>query len=362
MKDNMKNYLAWLSFLFCFAIMPGLLSIYGYNYLATQKETTEKAYYRQEFIRFFDSLSFYKTPELFWCYFLSDNIRKDRFTPGKTKEELLVKLKKLNKELDFEYMVFQIKSSKPVGTIKIASKRDWALALKILSRHFSGDFSYPEKETQAICRLFGPQFTFKHITNAYTSEKTLVWPDSSRKKPVLFIRQIRNCIVIITIKTENLENNLGIWALLKRFQKETNNKYLFAGVEDGSVSYSEELPIDVTQEINEGIKKATQLKKTLFRTKNFLLFQKFVRPGFTVFGTVNLKHLERLNFNYYLVFFLGYLILLLLTSLRKNCPSFRRNSPLVASSFLLKLFGLRPFFSSQIPLSVPTTWESLAIQ
>jgi hypothetical protein len=311
MTDKYKSYFAWFAFMFCFSLIPILMLIYGQNYLVDQKLASETLISKRHFSSYCDQLKPFKTSEVFWCDYLTRNFQEGVFPKQNRTLTVANKLGEIKKHLNIEYLLYQYPLVMATSTVTLTPIKDWKLTLTAISRylfHKKKDPSFIERK--AISRALGPQFTFRHITNAYSSNKTLIWPDSKNEKPVLFIKKVHDLVVMIFIKPDALNTNAGLWTFMKNFQKDPNNKFMFAGVEEeeDQVNFIYDLPVDKKQELDEGISLAIKQNKSVHKTQNHLLFKKFIRPGFTMFGAIALDELEQQNATYY-IFLLFALIL-----------------------------------------------------
>ena len=293
-KTKLYDYLKFIVFVVCFAGIPFAIVITGYYYTWIQNKSIFEKNISREINAFFTRLEPFADQQKFW-YFLFDNRINGNAKKGKdtseTLEKLAHELDSLKQNYDFDYIVYHPK----FGAIsKIASDtfgggfEDWKIALKLVWNYKRlGRNNFSAKDEVILGKVFGPQFYINHlnITESDNKELQLCWTDSQYKRRLIWNTTIFECLVMVFIKPENLNNISCVKKYLETTSGELSYNFAFS-IKDSknNLFYHDNLSKDKIKEIESASLIYEKEHLLEIKSENYYIFPKFLRPGVTVYG------------------------------------------------------------------------------
>ncbi len=291
MKNNFdKKYLYWFLLVSSFVVLPLLMLFYGYFYLETKINNEKIKTKTEELNRFYAELRKYTDSQKFWCFRLNSKLRDDvRGFQNLNKNFIKEEIQKLKESLDFNYAIVDTSN----GTIEhsgiIKTKKDqlnWSLASGALYKRLGYNKYMPTKqENIALGYAIGPQLNLEHLTRSSDIyDPYLVWPDSSLKKPLMWVNRLGQFLVMIFIDYKDFNSTKGFKAYLNEFTQE-NPDINFVVFDEHNKSDAPHIP----KEVNEALDEYEKLKNSLIKKNHYTIFPVFIRHNVKVLGYIKTK-------------------------------------------------------------------------
>ncbi|MEW6708709.1 MAG: SpoIIE family protein phosphatase [Candidatus Riflebacteria bacterium] len=285
-----QRYLAFLMFVFCFVIIPGILLTTGIVYLRAQSRDLQLKSRIDEINRLFKNMQAFADPERFWCVYLNSELdeRLEGNSLNETADNIRKKLAHLKSGLNFNHIVYTPQKGIIDTSISAEPKEDWFAALNVFQRRLRRvrrDHNYPKPEEEAaIGKVFGPQVNLKHLHNSHEERYFLVWPDSQFRKPLLWCKVVSNVLIVIMIDYHELNAIGGIYSFLARFYEDSGKRLKFALIsENGKIDLVDQ-DTSTIEQLKAGLEACIGGRLPIFETRDFVILPKFIRPDVSIMG------------------------------------------------------------------------------
>ncbi|GAB4277141.1 MAG: hypothetical protein Kow0029_19710 [Candidatus Rifleibacteriota bacterium] len=293
-KNIMQNRFFFAMFLFCFLLIPGLLLVSGISYLQHQNHANLVKQSREEIGRFYKTMQPFSNGETFWCKYLSSEITSKLLeqNPSDALNSIETKVKSLRNKLKFNYVIFDGNENSFKSSFKLEPVKEWKTALSYVFKKLNGGAAPDLKEQAAMGLVFGPQVNPRHFSKGTDENPLLVWPDSTFKKPLIWVKRVKQHLVAIFIDYKNLEAVDGIWNFTQIFSQQTGKKFNFAllkGIDNLQIPKGFK---SFEKELGEAIKIYERQKSQTIKTDNLIIFPRYLRPDLMILGFIMKKETE----------------------------------------------------------------------
>lgn len=293
-RAKIYDYIKFIAFVLCFAGIPLTLVITGYYYTWIQNKSIFEKSLSREIGAFYTKLELFADQQKFWYFLFDDRINKKTKKGKDTNECLKIlasELDSLKKDYDFDYIVYNPSS----GAIpSIASDtlggnfEEWKIALKtVWNFKKPGSYRVKGKEEIILGKVFGPQFYIEHlnITEFDNKDLQLCWTDSQYKRRLIWNTYIFNCLVMVFIKPEFLDDIGSVMKYLETTMGELSYNIAFSIKDSNSgIFYHGNISEEKKKEIESASLICEKERFLEIQTDNLYIYSKYLRPGVTVYG------------------------------------------------------------------------------
>lgn len=284
--NQIKKSLSWIAFILCFAGIPGLLLYIGLTHTQFQSAQSRLEAHRIDISRFYQNMRKLADPQHFWCTTFMEVLAPDTIVASDAARTIISRVKELRQNLKFNYLVYNPKKGVLSSSMPLEPISDWKPALSFAWKIIASTYGLVEpEEEQAGGRIFGPQLRWDHFDNNVRADNlSLVWADSTYKKPVVWGRIIHKHMVLAFIDHKDLDASEGIWNLLKDFSRKSGNTLRFS-LQDGSGSFRHDVSSEsMISQIQAAAIEYDREKTQKITTRDLIVFPLFLRHRATIFG------------------------------------------------------------------------------
>ena len=287
-KKKILDFIKLTAFILCFAGIPLIILLVGYYYTWHQNKNylIKNLSYKASAI--LTELSLFADPQEFWYHLFDKNINQKKQkvkTIAETMQNYEKSLKELNKNYDFEYIIYNPKC----GLIASLSadclggdNKERIIAFKqIWKTKFMHEPYYNPTIEKILGKVFGPQFYIGHL---YDKNTLLSWTDSLYKKRLIWNSFQNQCLIMTFLKPESLTNIVNIQTYFENLSKEASYNFKFSIKDSNTNTF---LHPDIEESKKQEIQTASSIyennRLTEIETEHFFVYPKYLRSGIYVF-------------------------------------------------------------------------------
>jgi len=287
-KSITQKWLYWLSFMFCFVIIPGLLVGYGFYYASEQNQQNELEKHSENIRGFYQNLQLFSDNESFWCNLLRITFSEESIDPKNSQAVIFEKLTEARNKLHFNYIVYSPESGIATSSFELKKPSEWLLAMDTITQGYKySRYQASEEAKLAVGRLIGPQLNWLNFdNNIRTDDPHLAWADSIYQKPLLWTRYVHGYHILIFIETAMLNSSDGIWSFLEDFSNKSSGIYQFSLAEKNAGFRHSQLSPRLQKQLETAYKRHETEKLSQIYTDDLVVFPKFLNAKITILGYI----------------------------------------------------------------------------
>ena len=289
-QQTMRRYIIWIITAICFTGIPvTLIYLSTYRYLNSKLENQKEALkvslqqVANQAIKNIDT-------ETFWCNLLNKKFNLLRKYKIGIKEAApwLEELRKTYNN-QFDYIIWGKKGQFKKITFKSEfSENEWKEVFYEALRASDGSLKWLNPEIHRppnntlLRKIIGPQYIFKTISGN-VKDSSLVWADSSLKKPALWFYTLEDSSYLLLFKSENIKKTPGVKYFL---ESEANKRKVNLGI----FSPANKTRIWLTKnseklkQIEELLEKCETNNQSFKETNNLLIAKQYLTPKIRIFS------------------------------------------------------------------------------
>ena len=320
-KKKILDFIKLTAFIFCFAGIPLIILIVGYYYTWNQNKNYSIKNLSYKASAILTELSLFADQQKFWYHLFDKNINQKKQkvkTIAEAMQNHEKSLKELNKNYDFEYIIYNPK----FGLIASLSAdclggndKERIIAFKQIwnSKFLHQDYYNPPVE-KILNKVFGPQFYIGHL---YIKDIFLCWTDSLYKRRLIWNSFQSQCLIMTFLKPESLTDLTNIQTYFENLSKEGSDSFKLSLKDSNTNTF---LHPNIEESKKQEIQTASLIyennRLTEIETEHFFVYPKYLRSGICVFIYFDKeKYISKENTIYWKIEFLFFLFLCICISI-----------------------------------------------
>lgn len=344
-SEILNRILRWILNIFVFVAIPSFLIFHGFKRIEELKNHQKVQIMEQQAQAELIKAETLSNTE----GFLAQSLWKAFY--GSPKKNNVKEIETLRAQLNdcFDFMAWDAKGTIISNSINPDDfDGEWQMGFQTIRKVFlvsSENWVFSPEEEENYKRLFGPQFIPEGLKDCRDGKNQfLLWTDSSKKMPVLWIGWNSDVTLVVSIKPQVLAKKIGLNFHINNFPE---SPFEFGYMDNGKIEST--APIPDISDFKKQLSQKLPINQFNFSTSSAISYPRFITENLVAFVYVNENSLVDSNSvspSIATLFFLVLLIPYIVVSFKTIV--FREN---IRFSITLKL-SLLFAFSGGLPLSM----------